>query len=87
MILTRNSDVKDPLSVRWRAGRSPYLSVSQPGATGFSEADPRAIKVELSGFAEDFHGEHSSRGTQMVPAAQQPSSASVQVPDIPGSAL
>ena len=87
MILTRNSDVKNPLSARWRSGRSPSLSVSQPDATGSSEADPGAIKVDSSAFAEDFHGEHSSRGIHIVPAVKPPNSASVPVPDIPGSAL
>ncbi len=87
MILTRDSDVKNHLSARWRAEKSPHLSVSQPDATGFSEADPLAVKVDSSGFAEDFHGEHSSQGIHIVPVAQPALPQEVLTPDTPGSAL
>jgi hypothetical protein len=85
MILTRNSDVRNHLSARWRAEKSPHLSVSQPDATGFSEGESVAVKVDPSKLAEDFHGEHSSQGIHIVPTVKPANSASPQVPDIPGS--
>jgi len=87
MILARNSDVKNHLSAHWRAVKSPHLSVSQPDATGFSEAEPVAVKVDPSEFVEDFHDEHSSCGIHLVPAAQSPNTARALGPDTPGSAL
>jgi hypothetical protein len=67
MSLTRKSDVKNHLSARGRAGNGPFLSVSQPGATGFSAAESAEIKND-PGPVENSTIEHLLRGINIVPA-------------------
>lgn len=82
MSFTRKSDVKNHLSARGRARNHPYVSPSQPDATGFSEAEPGEIQIEPSGFAEDFVGEHSPREASSVPAASASGSMGYQMPGV-----
>jgi hypothetical protein len=56
----RQSDVKNHLSPRFRTKIHLCEPASQPDATGFSAAEPDAIKASPSTFADDFLAEHSS---------------------------
>jgi hypothetical protein len=82
MSFTLKSDVKSHLSARGRARNHPFISPSQPDATGFSEAEPGESKADPPGFVEDFVGEHSPRGISIVPAAPLVSATGVQAPDV-----
>ncbi len=66
MSLIKKSDVKNHLSPRFRTKIHLCPPVSQPDATGFSVAEPDAIKANPSIFAEDFVAEHSSPGTDLA---------------------
>jgi hypothetical protein len=43
--------------------------VSQPDATGFSVAEPDAIKPNPSTFSEDYSGEHTIPGKSVTPVS------------------
>jgi len=60
MSLTKQSDVKNHLSPRFRTKLHLCEPVSQPDATGYSVPEPDAIKATPSTFAQDFVAEHSS---------------------------
>ena len=67
MSLIKKSDVKNHLSPRFRAKIHLCPLVSQPDATGYSVAEPGAIKAKSASFAEDFLAEHSSSGVTVAP--------------------
>jgi hypothetical protein len=68
MSLIKKSDVKNHLSPRYRTKIHLCRPASQPDATGYSVAEPDAIKANPSDFAEDFVVEHSSSATSPAPA-------------------
>jgi hypothetical protein len=59
MTLIKKRDVKKHFAARRRARTHPFISASQPDATGFSGPAPDSIPVKQKGFAKDFLGEHS----------------------------
>lgn len=60
------SDVKNHLSARARVGSFPFLPVSQQDLAGFSGTDTDKVKVDTSGFIEDFVVEHTPFGKRVV---------------------
>jgi len=85
MILIQQTDVKN-VSLRHRT--EIYLSepLTQPDATGFSAAEPKAIKAAWSNFANDFLAEHSASGATVAPPKPLPDSISSQPPAVSKSA-
>src|SRR5208282_1984479 len=69
MSVFNKSDVKDHLHLppRFYTKMHLYPPLSQPDATGFSVAEPDAIRAKSSDFAEDFLEEHSSIGVAVAP--------------------
>jgi hypothetical protein len=67
MSLIKKSDVKNHLSPRYRTKIHLCRPLSQPDATGYSVAEPDAIKTNPSDFTTDFVAEHSSSATSPVP--------------------
>jgi hypothetical protein len=59
MTLIKKRDVKKHFAARRHARTHPFISASQPDATGFSGPAPDSIPVKQKGFAKDFLGEHS----------------------------
>ena len=86
MSLIKKSDVKNHLSPRFRTKIHLCQPESQPDATGFSVAEPDAIKANPSSFADDFVAEHSSSGTSVAPADPVTGSIRPQAPTVPKSA-
>ena len=86
MSLIKKSDVKNHLSPRYRTKIHLCQPESQPDATGFSVAEPDAIKANPSSFAEDFVAEHSSSGAAVAPADPVPGSIRPQAPTASKSA-
>ena len=82
MSLIKKSDVKNHLSPRFRTKIHLCQPESQPDATGFSVAEPDAIKADPSGFAEDFVAEHSSSGVALAPADPLTGSIRPQAPAV-----
>ena len=81
MSLHKQSDVKNHLSPRYRA--KVHLCEPVSDATGFSGAEPDAIKAIPLGFAEDFLAEHTSPG--QVPASAGPITGSLSTQAAAGS--
>ena len=86
MNVFNRSDVKNHL-------HSPFLAKvhlgqpeNQPDATGFSAAEPGAIKAGPSVFADDFVREHSSSNLAVALADQLIGSRSSQAPPASKSA-
>jgi len=67
MSLIKQSDVKNHLSPQFRTKIHLCEPVSQPDATGYSEAEPDAITADPSHFAKDFVAEHSTSGVDVAP--------------------
>jgi hypothetical protein len=67
MSLIEKSDVKDQLSPRDSTKIHLCEPVSQPDATGFSEAEPEATQSKPTVFAKDFVAEHSTAGAAVTP--------------------
>jgi hypothetical protein len=61
--LIKKSDVKNHLSPRHRTQIHLCPPESPPDATGFSAAEPDAIKESPEAFSKDFTAEHSSIAT------------------------
>jgi hypothetical protein len=86
MSLIKKSDVKNHLSPQFRTKIFLCPPVSQPDATGYSVAEPGAIKAISANFAEDFVKEHSSSGVAVVPADPMIDSTDLQVVAVSKSA-
>lgn len=82
----QKSDVKNHLSPRYRREIHLCQPASQPDATGFSVAEPGAIKSDPSDFAKDFLAEHSSSGTALAPTDHLTGSIRPQAPTVSKSA-
>ncbi|MGA2571049.1 MAG: hypothetical protein ABSF23_11070 [Terracidiphilus sp.] len=83
MSLIKKSDVKNHLSPRFRT----KIHLCQPDATGFSVAEPDAIKANPASFAGDFVAEHSSSGVAVAPTDPATGSIRPQTPTASKSAL
>ncbi len=78
MSLTKQSDVKNHLSLRYRTKIHLCESVSEPDAAGLSVAKPGAIQTNSPDFAADFFAEHSSSDAAAAPADPVPGSIGSQ---------
>ena len=87
MSLVKKSDVKNHLSPRFRTKIHLNLPESQPDATGFSGAEPNAVKANPSNFAEDFVAEHSSLAIPVAAADLLTGSTRPLVPFVSKSAI
>ncbi len=74
MSLIKKSDVKNHLSPPFLTKIHLCEPESQPDATGYSVAEPNAIKANASSFAEDFVAEHSSPRVAAAPGDHLPGS-------------
>lgn len=80
----RQSDVKNHLSPRFRTKIHLCEPVSQPDATGFSGAEPDAIKENLSTFSKDFIADHSSvaipvASDDLLPGSTRPHASATNI--------
>ena len=82
----RQSDVKNHLSPRFRTKIHLCDPASQPDATGYSVAEPDAIKTDPSTFAQDFVAEHSLSGAAAAPGDHLPGSFRPEAPAVSKSA-
>ncbi len=67
--LTRKSDVKNHLSLRFRAKTNLRALESLPDATDNLVPEPGAIGIIESPFAKDFSAEHTIAGISSTPTA------------------
>ncbi len=86
MSIIKQSDVKDHLSPRFRTEIHLCDPVSQPDATGYSVAEPVAIKASASSFTEDFVAEHSAPRVAAAPGDHLPGSFRPETPTVSRSA-
>jgi hypothetical protein len=86
MSIFKKTDVKNHLSLRFRARTYLNTSVGQTAATYILGAEPDATGRNPSPFTEDYSAEHTSAGPSPIVLANSTGSTDSQEPETSKSA-